>query len=285
MSAVAVELVAGGTAGAVGILATQPMDTVRIRLQSAKEMQVAKQYAGIMDCFKATCQREGIRGLYKGVASPTVTVGAMNALLFFSYESASNVLRKRSRLEDGQDLSISQVFAAGAASGFASAFITSPTELIKCIAQVDVKSEGKIREEWSILRNMIRRHGLWGAHGPCRGLLTTIVRETPSFGLYFASYEAATRAWGKSQAVSFVAGGCAGALAWSVIYPIDVVKTRWQTAAPGRYNSFWHCIQSTVGQEGYKALFRGYGATMARAWPQNGVIFCTYELVKGLMTK
>uniref|UniRef100_A0A7S2NRN5 Mitochondrial carrier protein n=1 Tax=Zooxanthella nutricula TaxID=1333877 RepID=A0A7S2NRN5_9DINO len=208
----------------------------------------------------------------------------MNALLFFSYEYTTAALHRRAGPSEGEDeLTIGQVYAAGAASGFASAFITAPTELVKCLAQVNLQSEGKIREEWAIFRNMIRDHGWLGAHGPSRGLLMTIIRETPSFGLYFSVYEASTRHFGKGQLTSFVAGGCAGALAWASIYPLDVVKTRWQTAPPGRYASLAHCARSTVG-DGWRTLFRGFGATMARAWPQNGVIFCTYELVKGMLT-
>jgi hypothetical protein len=37
-----------------------------------------------MDVARTTMRKEGLRGLYKGVASPTLTVGAMNAVLFFS---------------------------------------------------------------------------------------------------------------------------------------------------------------------------------------------------------
>ena len=79
-----VELVAGGIAGAMGILLTQPMDTIRIRLQDPK-----LSYGGIGGCAVDTVRAEGIRGLFKGVGSPMLTVGIMNALLFFTYEGTS----------------------------------------------------------------------------------------------------------------------------------------------------------------------------------------------------
>lgn len=276
---IAAELIAGGVAGAAGILLTQPMDTIRIRLQSTPAMlggQGATPYTGILNCAKATAGSEGIRGLYKGVASPTLTVGGMNAVLFFSYEWVWKLLSSGG----GDDLTLPQVFVAGATSGLASAFITSPTELVKCIAQTNVKNEGNIHEEWQIFRNMIRDHGVLGSHGPTRGLFMTICRETPSFAMYFTIYEAACRQFGKSHMVSFHAGGFAGAFAWATIYPIDVIKTRWQVARPGTYSSILDCYRQSVAAEGRGMLWKGSGATMARAWPQNAVIFFTYESVK-----
>ena len=69
MSAV-VELTSGGVAGAVGILTTQPLDTIRIRLQNP-----AFGYNGMADALRTTVRNEGMRGLYKGVGSPLATVG------------------------------------------------------------------------------------------------------------------------------------------------------------------------------------------------------------------
>lgn len=63
MGEATVELVAGGIAGAAGIVATQPLDTIRIRLQSAADGS----YTGIRHCATSTMRQEGLRGLYKGV--------------------------------------------------------------------------------------------------------------------------------------------------------------------------------------------------------------------------
>ena len=52
---------------------------------------------------------------------------------------------------------------AGAVSGAASAFVTAPTELVKCIAQINVHSKGTLREEWAIFRHMMREHGAFGS--------------------------------------------------------------------------------------------------------------------------
>ena len=93
----ATELLAGGFAGAVGIMATQPMDTIRIRLQSSSHALGRAPYKGILDCFKSMLHSEGVRGLWKGYASPTFTVSGMNAILFLTYEASIRSVRGNSK--------------------------------------------------------------------------------------------------------------------------------------------------------------------------------------------
>mmetsp|Transcript_104871 Transcript_104871/g.295409 ORF Transcript_104871/g.295409 Transcript_104871/m.295409 type:complete len:284 (+) Transcript_104871:119-970(+) len=278
------EMLAGGVAGAAGVLSTQPLDTIRIRLQSSvSNLGMATGYNGIVHCAVATFRNEGLRGLYKGVVSPTATVGAMNAVLFLSYECASDAARKQSGIGRNKDLPLRQVFACGAVAGFTTAFITAPTELVKCLAQTDLRSKGCASDELRIMRRLVQEHGWLGRRGLARGLLTTIARETPSLGLYFSVYELICRRCGRARLVQFYAGGFAGAVAWASIYPVDVVKTRWQTAAPGTYRSVGHCLKVGFAAEGYGMFCKGFGATMARAWPQNAIVFFTYEHVKDLL--
>jgi len=66
------------------------------------------------------------------------------------------------------------------------------------------------------------------------GMLATIVREVPSFGTYFVTYEMFCR-WFTPEEVQLcstagllLAGGLAGCSAWLISYPIDVVKSRIQ---------------------------------------------------------
>ena len=65
MNDASTEIISGGVAGAVGIVATQPMDTIRIRLQTSSAAQ-GKAYTGIIQCGLETLSTEGVRGLYKG---------------------------------------------------------------------------------------------------------------------------------------------------------------------------------------------------------------------------
>lgn len=72
-----------------------------------------------------------------------------------------------------------------------------------------------------------------GARGMMRGLSATIVRDTPSYGAYFVSYEILCRMLAPegtdpkelSGVRLMLAGGLGGIAGWTSTYPIDVVKT------------------------------------------------------------
>ena len=55
------------------------------------------------------------------------------------------------------------------------------------------------------------------------GLYATFVRESLAFGMWFGSYFDLTKSYKFSP---FIAGGLSGVLAWTISYPIDVIKNR-----------------------------------------------------------
>lgn len=86
-----------------------------------------------------------------------------------------------------------------------------------------------------------------------------------------------------------LAGGCAGALAWAVATPMDVIKSRLQADGQGqrRYRGLLHCVVTSVREEGPRVLFKGLVLNCCRAFPVNMVVFVTYEaalrLSRGLL--
>eukprot|EP00951_Prasinocladus_malaysianus_P013017 scaffold97798_cov43-Prasinocladus_malaysianus.AAC.1 len=95
-----------------------------------------------------------------------------------------------------------------------------------------------------------------------------MAREIPQMGLYFLTYEAVKERTlntvgdnNKALATAF-AGGCAGVLQWAPTYPLDVLKTRVQAAAPGTYRNLWHCAADSVRTEGVQVLWRGVGVAL-----------------------
>lgn len=88
------------------------------------------------------------------------------------------------------------------------------------------------------------------------------------------------------------AGGGAGVAMWSIAIPPDVslfsfsafteqadsrgrqwnaqvIKSRLQSAPDGTYSGFTDCIRKTIKADGVGALWKGFGAAMARAVPAN----------------
>lgn len=71
-----------------------------------------------------------------------------------------------------------------------------------------------------------------------------IFPDVPASGLYFLTYEyvkdVSAHEFGTEGSRGLIgtifAGGCAGIANWSVGMPADTLKSRFQTAAPGKYN-------------------------------------------------
>uniref|UniRef100_A0A8C2FK56 Solute carrier family 25 member 47 n=1 Tax=Cyprinus carpio TaxID=7962 RepID=A0A8C2FK56_CYPCA len=114
-----------------------------------------------------------------------------------------------------------------------------------------------------------------------------LFRDGHSFATYFLSYailcEWLTPAGQSRPDVSgvLVAGGCAGALAWAVATPMDVIKARLQADGQGRqrYRGLLHCVLTSVREEGPRVLFKGLLLNCCRAFPVNMVVFVAYEAV------
>ena len=176
---------------------------------------------------------------------------------------------------------------------------------------------GAVRSLVSVFTTTVRAEGVRGLYG---GYTTALLFAGPTNALYFISYEtakariAASGSFGavgeETAAVHLLAGfaaECGASLLWT---PFDVIKQRLQVQqraglAPGgrlaagagttvadataaaspnpqgvRYRSTFHVAQSVVATEGFRALFKGWGAGIATYGPFSAVYFMTYERMK-----
>ena len=193
-------------------------------------------------------------------------------------------------------------FIAGCVAGGVQSLIASPMELVKIRFQM--QGEGVSSKERAVkrdyrfhyssptdcLKKIHKYEG--GLRGLSRGVTLTLVREVPSFGTYFASYDYLCK---KTNAITeggkvnisklLFCGGTAGMLCWIVTYPADVIKTRQQMDGMGvtKYKGMVDCTVKSVHQEGFAVLFRGMNATLLRAFPTNAATLATVTVVMTLL--
>ena len=60
---------------------------------------------------------------------------------------------------------------------------------------------------------------------------------------------------------------------WAIAIPPDVLKSRLQSAPTGTYSGIMDCARKTIAADGVKALWKGFGPAMARAFPANAATF------------
>ncbi|XP_012387084.1 mitochondrial basic amino acids transporter isoform X1 [Orcinus orca] len=261
--------------GVAGVLVGHPFDTVKVRLQV---QSVEKpQYRGTLHCFQAIIKQEGVLGLYRGLGSPLLGLTFINALVF---GVQGNTLRAL-----GRDSPLNQ-FLAGAAAGAIQCVICCPMELAKTRLQLQEAGPARTyRGPLDCLAQVYRREGLRGVN---RGMVSTLLRETPSFGVYFLTYDTLTRALGCEPGDRLLvpklllAGGTSGIASWLSTYPLDVVKSRLQAdglrGAP-RYRGILDCVRQSYRAEGWRVFTRGLASTLLRAFPVNAATFATVTVV------
>lgn len=173
------DLTAGTIGGAAGIIAGQPFDTIKVRMQSRGHL-----YRSTWDCFRSTVRDEGVRGLYKGMASPLVGNAPMNALLFAGYRGTLRLLDPDADPVVG--CPASHIYTAGIVAGVLQCVIIAPADLIKCQMQVQMGRKALITP-LQCAKQMVAHNG-W-RNGLFRGWWITFLRDAPTYGLYFVSYE------------------------------------------------------------------------------------------------
>ncbi|KAK2871862.1 hypothetical protein FQN49_002750 [Arthroderma sp. PD_2] len=84
---------------------------------------------------------------------------------------------------------------------------------------------------------------------------------------------------------NMLAGAFAGIAEHSVMYPVDLLKTRMQVLNPGAgglYTGLTHAVSTISRIEGWRALWKGVSSVIVGAGPAHAVYFGTYEVVKDL---
>ncbi|CAO3627981.1 unnamed protein product [Cunninghamella blakesleeana] len=244
--------------------------------------------------------------MFKGVLAPVMGLAGLNAILFVSYGGILRYLQPNVETVP----SLTQVYIAGCGAGMACFLFSTPSDLIKIKAQMS-----KIdKSSWEVSKEVFYRNGIKGFY---QGGWITLIRDAPSYGIYFWVYEGMKRYLeiekesNSQQAWRYLlAGGLAGTISWTSIYPLDVVKSRLQmqmiptttkitnqqlptsssinndirnTLQPlnqkPHYTSIKDCVVRSYQSDGIRVFFRGLLPTVLRGFPVNAVTFWVYEVV------
>ncbi|KAI9484559.1 mitochondrial carrier domain-containing protein [Zychaea mexicana] len=273
----AADFVAGNMSGMAQVIVGQPIDTIKVRLQLDHT-----RFNGAWDCAAQTIRKEGFFALYKGMASPLVGIGAVNAVLF----AANSSLKKAMQAYPGQTLTIGQIALAGAGAGIVNSALASPVELLKIKLQAQYSTEGATQQfkgPIDCARQLIRNDGFTALF---RGMYVTILREIPAYAGFYSGYEIMKRYLtqgqeGDATILQLMASGSVGGMSyWLASYPLDVVKSvvQNQNGPLPRGLYVTRVMKEIVAREGTRGLFRGLAPAVVRSIPAAGATFTTYEL-------
>lgn len=286
---------ASGVIGGIScVYAGQPFDTVKVRLQT--QSKSSPHYSGPLDCLKKTITQGGYRALYKGSSPALASVVTENAVLFTAHNMIKDVF-KTFNADPTAELTLGQEALAGGFAGFFSSTAITPAEVIKCRLQIQdrLSSSGvantplRYSGPFDAVVKIARTEGLKGLFA---GLPSVWMRDIPFNFVFLGSYEAfcsaASWKFNKSRdelgaAELFVCGGLAGVSGWSIVFPMDVVKSKMQTSLTS--GSALQVIRHTLKTEGVRAFYQGWSAAVLRAFPANAALLMGVELSKRFFEK
>ncbi|KAJ3370806.1 hypothetical protein GGF31_003832 [Allomyces arbusculus] len=253
----------GSIAGVCGKIVEFPADTVKVRLQSQPMTSDAgrpKMYTGSVDCFRKIVHKEGVRGLYKGLASPLVGAVLENATLFVSYNAIQNAIRSNTDADPDVPLTLPQLFTAGALAGTVASFLLTPIELVKCKLQV---------------QEMGHQLGTGSS-------ISTAVSSSTSSSAAAAVGAAQKRHYTQPSAPKKIAVSLASPLLASMAThsttPAPTTTKKPIVAGPIRYRGPIDVIRHTYATHGVRGFYRGHVGTMLRETGGSAAWFGVYEV-------
>lgn len=196
--------ISGVIGGFTGVLLSHPFDTIRVNMQTNKNMLS-------IPMTTSHIYKSGFSSFYKGIGPPLIGVGLEKMIVFGTYHSFTQM---------GYNPILS-----GFLAGLSCTVVVTPIERFKILQQTNQ----------SIYINPKTLY---------KGWLPTACREVPGFGLYFSFYEYASKHFNpdKSPLKTFTIGSMSGGFAWLFIYPADTIKSKVQVGC--KYESIKNNIKT-----------------------------------------
>ncbi|XP_023949174.1 calcium-binding mitochondrial carrier protein SCaMC-2 isoform X2 [Bicyclus anynana] len=169
---------------------------------------------------------------------------------------------------------------AGGIAGAVSRTCTAPLDRLKVFLQVNPTRENMTK----CLAKMINEGGISGLW---RGNGINVIKIAPESALKFAAYEQVKRlikGEKNNQPLEiyerFAAGATAGAISQTVIYPLEVLKTRLALRKTGQYSGIMDAARKIYAREGLKCFYKGYIPNILGIVPYAGIDLAVYETLK-----
>jgi len=290
---------------------------------SSSAQQSALRNLGTFAMMRRIFAKEGLSGIYSGLGAGLI-MGVPNTVLYFvTYEE----LISRWRTQRNKDWI--PAVAGGSARIVASA-ATAPFELVrtrqaaaigsKVVTSASASSTMTCSiSNTSIMQEFQRIVQAEGAIGLYKGLSPTLMRDVPFSAIYWMTLEQFRAMWRRKSSSmptpleqfgqALFNGSTAGMFAAACTTPLDVVKTRRQTAmvehflssspsscdhagakpaatnaAANQPSGTTEILRTILRDEGIAGLWRGNVTRMIKVAPACAIMLSSYELGKRLLT-
>ncbi|KZP01695.1 mitochondrial carrier [Calocera viscosa TUFC12733] len=275
---VGVNMLAGAMAGISEHAVMFPVDSIKTRMQVFSTSPAAV-YSGIGNAVARISSTEGLRTLWRGVASVIVGAGPAHALYFGTYE-----IVKEATGGNRPGHHVASTAWAGACATLAHDALMNPFDVIKQRMQLYGSSYRNVAQ---CARSVYRNEGMIAFYV---SYPTTLMMTVPFTAVQFSTYESMKKFLNPEGTYSplthVTAGGIAGGVAGAITTPLDVAKTLLQTRgtsddirirnARGMVDAFKIIWQ----RNGIWGFARGLTPRVLTYMPSNALCWLCYEFFK-----
>ncbi|TKA75506.1 hypothetical protein B0A55_04658 [Friedmanniomyces simplex] len=306
--------IAGGVSGITSRTATAPFDRLKVYLiaqtgvaadavsaaKGGQAVEATKQasrtlWMAVQELWAAG----GIRSLFAGNGINVVKVMPESAVKFGSYEACKRAIAHMEGHNDPRNISQPSQFAAGGVAGMISQAVVYPLDTLKFRMQCETVPGGEHGNKLLLhtAQKMWARNGIVAFY---RGLPMGLVGMFPYAAIDLFTFETLKRKMVTRNLKKYgikheedalpgnftlaLMGGFSGAIGASIVYPINLLRTRLQsqgTAAHRRtYTGIADVTRQTIKGEGVRGLFKGLTPNLLKVVPAVSITYVVYENCK-----
>ncbi|EFW99036.1 calcium dependent mitochondrial carrier protein [Grosmannia clavigera kw1407] len=266
----------------------------------------------ITDAVVSLYRAGGLRTFFAGNGLNVVKIMPETAIKFGSYEAAKRACASLEGHGDPAHINPYSKFVAGGVAGMIAQFCVYPLDTLKFRLQCETVAGGPTGRALLIqtARRMLDansptnggsgRRGGWRA--AYRGVTMGLIGMFPYSAIDMGTFELLKGAVVRYKArrdglheddvapgnvVTGIIGATSGAFGASVVYPLNVLRTRLQTQGtalhPPTYTGIWDVASRTIANEGWRGLYKGLTPNLLKVAPALSITWMVYENSKTLL--
>lgn len=118
-----------------------------------------------------------------------------------------------------------------------------------------------------------------------RGNGTNVIKIAPETAIKFIMFDkikemTCKNAKQPTTVERLISGGIAGFTSQSMIYPLEIIKTRLALAPKGTYSGILGCGKTIMADEGIMALYKGWGASVLGIIPYASIDMAVFNTLR-----
>lgn len=276
-------LVAGVVSGALSSIICAPLDLARTRMQVWGDISSSLQLSPT-GVFKEIYEKEGVKGMFRGLGATLVTVPLFWGVYFPLYDHL-----KFTTTQNYPNWYPSLVHCGSAVTtGAVADLICNPLFVIRTRLQTQALhqlAEHQTIHETGMLQTGI---GLYQKHGPTifwRGMsanlmgLSHVAVQFPTYEYFKQCSRDRKQGQPETPLELLLASGSAKMCASLLSYPHEVLRSRMMDSRKDTAPTLRGTALQIWSKEGFAGFYTGLPVTLIRVIPNSCITFLTYELL------